>query len=250
MRAHFNRPLIDQTGDQVNTAVVRLLVAGSTTDLISEIVYSQATGGATRTNPWTITDGEVDFFLDAPARVQIGVKVGTDPEEFWDNVDVLAVSTESTHPGTGTNSTAIGTGATATGDGAIALGVGTTAGADSTTVLGYEASAAQVGAVAVGAQATATEPGAVAVGQSAVAQGTQATAVGDGAQSTWDQSTAVGTGAQTTRPGQVAVGRAADLVDIPGKAVLHSPDGTPYILAVTNDGRLYTQALAPYVVEE
>jgi hypothetical protein len=250
VRAHFNRPLIDMMGNQVNQAVVRLLVAGSTTELISAIVYSEATGSLTRTNPWNITNGEVDFFLDAPARLQLGVKVGTDPEEFWDNVDVLAVATESTHPGTGTDSTAIGNGASATGAGAMALGAGTLADADSATVIGYQASAAQAGATAIGAQASATEPGALAIGQSALAQGLQAAALGDGAQSSWDQSTAVGAGAQTTRPNQVVLGTAADLVDVPGAAVLHSPDGTPFVLAVTNDGRLYTQQLAPYEAVE
>lgn len=250
MRAHFNRPLIDMMGNQVNEAVVRLLATGSTTELISDIVYSEATGSLTRTNPWSITNGEIDFFLDAPARLQIGVKVGTDPEEFWDNVDVLAVATESTHPGTGASSTALGNGATATGLGAIALGSGSLADADSTTVIGYQASAAQAGATAIGTQASATEVGAVAIGQSALAQGLQATALGDGAQSAWDQATAVGAGARTTRPNQVALGTAADMVDIPGMAVLHSPDGTPFALAVTNDGRLYAQELAPYVAPD
>ncbi|MFD8654188.1 hypothetical protein [Streptomyces mirabilis] len=250
MRAHFNRPLIDRMGNQIDQAVVRLLVAGSTTELISAIVYSEATGSLTRTNPWNITNGEIDFFLDSPARLQLGVKVGTDPEEFWDNVDVLAVATESTHPGTGTDSTAIGNGASATGAGAVALGAGTLANADAATVIGYQASAAQAGATAIGAQASATESGAVAIGQSAVAQGLQAAALGDGAQSLWDQSTAVGAGAQTTRPKQVVLGTTDGLVDIPGLAVLHSPDGTPFTLAVTDDGRLYTQQLAPYETAE
>ncbi|MCX4799540.1 hypothetical protein OG497_37425 [Streptomyces sp. NBC_01242] len=250
MRAHFNRPLTDRMGNQIDEAVVRLLVAGSTTELISDTIYSASTGGLTRTNPWTITNGEIDFFLEAPARLQIGVKVGTFPEEFWDNVDVLAVATESTHPGTGAASTAIGSGASATGAGSMALGAGTLADADSATVIGYQASAAQAGATAIGAQASASEAGALAVGQSSLAQGLQATALGGGAQSTWDQATAVGAGAQTTRPNQVAIGTVADLVDIPGSVVLHSPDGTPFVLAVTDDGRLYTQKLAPYVQSE
>lgn len=250
MRAHFNRPLTDRMGNQVDEAVVRLLVAGSTTELIPAIVYSEATGSLTRTNPWNITNGEIDFFLDAPARLQIGITVAADPEELWDNVDVLAVATESTHPGTGTDSTAIGPGATATGVGSMALGAGTLADADSTTVVGYQASAALAGATAIGAQASAPESGALAIGRSALADGLQATALGDGAHSTWDQATAVGAGAQTTRPNQVALGTAADLVDVPGAVVLHSPDGTPFVLYVTDDGRLYTQELAPYVMAE
>ncbi|MDQ1041415.1 hypothetical protein QFZ75_007917 [Streptomyces sp. V3I8] len=250
MRAHFNRPLTDREGNQIDEAVVRLLVTGSTTELISDIVYSQATGSLTRTNPWNITNGEVDFFLDAPARLQIGVKVGADPEEFWDNVDVLAVAAESTHPGTGEGSMSIGTGAVASGTGAMALGAATLADADAVTVIGYQASGSQAGSTAIGAQASSTEAGGLAVGQSALAQGLQAAALGSGAQSVWDQATAVGAGAQTTRPNQVVLGTDVDLVDIPGAAVLHSPDGTPFLLQVADDGTLFTQQLAPYVVEE
>ncbi|MFJ4902845.1 hypothetical protein [Streptomyces sp. NPDC088727] len=250
MRAHFNRPLIDMMGNQVVEAVVRLLVSGSTTERISDIVYSEATGGLTRTNPWTITNGEIDFFLDSPSRLQIGLTVGTGQEEFWDSVDVLAVASESTHLGVGADSTSIGGGASATGVGSMALGSGALADADMATAIGYQASAVQAGSTALGTQALATESGAVAVGQSALAQGLQAVALGQGALASWDQSTAIGSGAQTNRPNQVELGTPSDFVEIPGVAVLCSPNGTPFTLAVSDDGLLYTQRLAPYVVSE
>ncbi|MEV7675137.1 hypothetical protein [Streptomyces sp. NPDC088752] len=250
MRAHFNRPLTDRMGNKVDQASVRLLVAGSTTELIPGIVYSGATGGLTRTNPWNITNGEIDFYLDAPTRLQVGVKVGADPEEFWDNIDVMAVASESQHAGAGDDSTAIGADAAASGTGALASGKGAQATGDETVSAGHESSASAAGAVAVGSQADASEAGAVSVGRSAVAQGSQATALGDGAQAPWDHSTALGAGAQTTRPNQVVVGTASEIVDVSGLLVLHSPDGSPFTVAVTDDGMLYAQPLAPYVDSE
>ncbi|WP_428957964.1 hypothetical protein [Streptomyces sp. cg35] len=245
MRAHFNRPLTDRLGNQVDEAQVRLLVQG-TTELLPDTVYAEAANGLTRTNPWNISNGEIDFFLDSPTRLQIGVKVGTDPEEFWDNVDVLAVSTDSLHPGSGANSTQVGLGATSAGSGSTGVGNGASATGDQSTAVGLMATAGADGAVAVGSQASASQPGAISIGESSLATGTQATALGGGARATFDQSTAVGAGAQVTRPNQVMLGTATDLVEIPGIGVLHSPDGTAFILAVTNEGLLYTQKLTAY----
>lgn len=245
MRAHFNRALLDEQGNRIASAQVRLLVPGSI-DLYGQTIYSDATDGGTYTNPWTTDSGEVDFYLDAPDRVRIGVQVGSAPEEFWDNIDVLGVGNDSTHPGTGADSLQIGVGADATGPRATALGQGTQAAGDQAAAFGGQSSASGAGSVAAGSQASASQPGAVAVGQSSVAQGSQSTALGAGAQARYDQSTALGAGAVTDRPNQVAVGTNADLVDILGTAVLHSPNGTPFVLKVTDGGMLYTQQLAAY----
>jgi hypothetical protein len=246
VRAHFNRALQDLQGNQVPTATVRLLAPGGTS-LYGQTIYADATGGTTRTNPWTTTTGEVDFYLDAPDRVRIGVQVGTDPEEFWDNVDVTAVGTDSTHPGPGDLSLQIGVGAAATGVHSTALGQGTQATADSSVALGEQAVASQVGALAAGSQADATAAGAVALGQSALAQGSQSTAVGAVARAMYNHSTAVGAGAQTDRPNQVVIGTAADIAFIPGGIALQSPNGSTFLLSVTDDGMLYTQQMPTYV---
>lgn len=245
MRAHFNRALLDTQGNQVTSAQVRILAPGGT-DLYASTIYSDVIGGSTRTNPWTATTGEIDFYLDAPDRVRIGVKVGTDPEEFWDNIDVLGIGTDSTHPGSGTQSLQIGIGAAASGLRATALGQGAQATADQATAVGEQADAVAVGAVAVGTQASASQAGALALGQSSTSQGSQSTALGGGAQANHDQSTALGAGAVTTRPHQVVLGTADDLVDVPGAVVLYSPDGTAFTLQVANDGTLSTQLLPPY----
>jgi hypothetical protein len=246
VRAHFNRALLDLQGNQVPTATVRLLVPGTTT-FYGQTIYAQATGGTTYTNPWTVTTGEVDFYLDAPDRVRIGVQVGADPEEFWDNVDVTAVNSDSTHPGSGAQSLQIGVGASATGVHATALGQGTQAIADSTVALGEQATASDIGALAAGSQSDATAPGAVAVGQSALAQGSQSTALGDAARAMFNRSVAIGAGAQTDRPHQVVIGTAADTAFFPGGIALQSPNGSTFMLGVTNEGLLYTQKLPTYV---
>jgi hypothetical protein len=248
VRAHFNRALLDLQGNRVTTpaVTVRLLVPGSTTTY-GQTIYDAATGGTTRLNPWTTTSGEVDFYLDAPDRVKIGVKVGTDPEEFWDNVDVVAVNSDSTHPGAGGQSLQIGVGAGATGVHATALGQGAQATADSTVALGEQATASYAGALAAGSQSDATAAGAVAVGQSAQAQGSQSIAVGDGAHANWNRSTAIGAGAQADRPHQVVIGTAAEIAFLPGGIALQSPSGSTFMVGVTDEGLLYTQQLPTYV---
>jgi hypothetical protein len=246
VRAHFNRALLDQQGAPVATAQVRLLVPGGT-DPYPQLIYSDATGGTTLTNPWTTTSGEVDFYLDAPDRVKIGITVGTAPEEFWDNVDVTSTGFDSTHPGSGDLSLQIGVGAAATGVHATALGQGAQATGDASTALGEQAVASQVGTVTIGSQADATQPGAAAVGQSALASGSQSAALGAAARATYNHSTAVGAGAQTDRPNQVVLGTAADTVFMPGNTALRSPNGTTFVIAVTNEGLLYAQQVPAYV---
>lgn len=247
MRAHFNRTVTDNAGNRTSNAQIRLLAPGST-DLLTDTIYSDATGGGVRTNPWTITTGDVDFYFDNPTRVKIGITVGTDPEAFWDNVDVLAVASDSSHAGPGVDSTQVGVGATSPGLGSTSLGTGAAASADQSTALGYQSSASEAGTLALGSQASSTQPGAVAAGESALAQGSQATALGAGARAMFDQSTAVGAGALVDRPNQIVLGTPADYTDVPGTGVaLHSPDGSAFMLAVTNDGGLYAQRLAAYV---
>ncbi|MFE6000317.1 hypothetical protein ACFQ6C_26210 [Streptomyces sp. NPDC056454] len=232
-------------GNQVDQAQVRLLIPGST-ELFPDMIYAEATGGATRTNPWTIDTGEVDFYLDSPSRVQIGILVSVAAEEFWNDVDVLAVNSDSSHLGVGQDSTQVGLGASSSGEGATALGGGATATAPLSTAIGRQASSEADGGLAVGAHASASQTGAIAVGRSSVSDGTQSTAVGDAARALHDRGVAIGAGAETTRPRQVMLGTAESLVQVPGIAVLHSPDGTPFVLRVTNEGGLYTQQLAPY----
>ncbi|MGW9067890.1 hypothetical protein ACWGQT_00360 [Streptomyces yangpuensis] len=246
MRAHFNRPLTDRLGNQIDEAQVRLLVPGGTAP-IPQTVYLEATGGLTRTNPWSITNGEVDFFLDNPARVQVGITVTGSPEEFWDNIDVLAVNADSTHVGGGADSTQVGLSAVSAGAGGTSLGKSASASGDHATALGKESLASAAGAVASGAHSEATQPGAIAVGESSVSSGSQSLALGTGARAPYNRSAAIGAGAEATRPEQIMLGTPTNLVEIAGTTVLRSPGGHSYVLAVTDNGQLYTTPLAPYV---
>ncbi|MFD7835582.1 hypothetical protein [Streptomyces sp. NPDC059761] len=246
MRAHFNRPITDRLGNQIDEAQVRLLVQGGT-EPIPQTIYVAATGGLTRTNPWTLTNGEVDFFLDDPTRLQIGITVPGSPEELWDSIDVLAVNSDSTHVGSALDSTQVGLSAVSTGIGGTSLGKAAAAAGDHATALGAESVASAAGALASGSRAEATQAGAIAIGESSVSSGSQSLALGTGARATHNRSAAIGSGAEATRPEQIMIGTPTSLVEFAGTTVLRSPGGQPFILAVADSGQLYTVPLQPYV---
>jgi len=91
MRGHYNRAIVDSEGNLILGCTIRLI--DSTTGLnITDIVYAQATGSTTKTNPFVADDGVIDFYLDAQARLRMGI---TRPEpgsaEYYiEGVDVLA----------------------------------------------------------------------------------------------------------------------------------------------------------------
>lgn len=248
MRAHFHRPVQNLAGDRIAEVSVRVLAPG-TTDPIGDVLYVDDTSGLTRTNPWVATDGEIDFYLLSPRRVRIGITVGADPEQFWEDVDVIAAETDSTHPGSGSSSTQVGVNAVASGSDSTSVGVNASASAPQTTAVGHQASATVDMAVAVGEQSGANEAGAVALGAAAVATGTQALALGNGASAPYDNSSAVGAGANTVRPNQMALGGTETLVDVTGTLVLSAPSGARFTLIVTEDGQLMTQQLPVWVPE-
>lgn len=87
-RSHYYRPITDDQGDLVANIAVRLLNPGTTTSA-GVSAYAGPTGSAVYTQPWTIANGIIDFYLEAPKRLQIGVLAPTLPEAFLDNEDVL-----------------------------------------------------------------------------------------------------------------------------------------------------------------
>ncbi|MFF7198196.1 hypothetical protein ACFZAM_31370 [Streptomyces sp. NPDC008079] len=244
MRAHFSRTVTDGAGNVVEQQMsVRVLVPGTVAP-IGSILYADGTSGTTLTNPWTVvTGGRVNFYLDQPQRVRLGITVTGGLEEFVDDVDVLAAATDSTHPGAGTDSVQVGLNAAAAGSASLAAGVEATASGNHALAIGHQTSAVDDQAVAIGEQAAATQPGAMAIGASTEAAGSQATAIGTAASATYDQSTALGSGARTTRDHQVVLGTSGDLVEVPGSYVLTSPTGNRYMITVTDDGQLMTQGL-------
>lgn len=158
-RAHISKPILDSAGNVRAGASVRVLQPGITT-AYAGILYAANQGSATRTNPFIATNGVVDFYLDTPDRVRLGVTVGMEAEVFFEDVDVLEPATPGggtfDPSGTGTDSTAVSGVSTntsvadASGDRSTAYGTSAYAPATLSTALGSDTSAEATGAISVG----------------------------------------------------------------------------------------------------
>lgn len=89
MREHFQRPLRGDTGRLLTDCTVRLLEPGTTTP-IPETIYVASTGDEARSNPWFAEEGAVDFFLDRPRVVRIGVTRASNAtvETYFEDVQI------------------------------------------------------------------------------------------------------------------------------------------------------------------
>lgn len=94
MRAHFQSTIVDNQGNVLTGASVRLCNPGST-DLISASFYLSGDGPTPSSNPFASTDGSLSVYADTPIRVRIGVSVGANPEFFYEDVDLLLPPTTS-----------------------------------------------------------------------------------------------------------------------------------------------------------
>lgn len=100
-RAHLYKPIVTTAGDIVAPVNVRVLNPGGVELLTNgdgspAVVYSGPTGEAAYVNGppsyLTFTDGIIDFYLDRPQRVRLGVTPSGQNEFFLDDVDVLSDS--------------------------------------------------------------------------------------------------------------------------------------------------------------
>lgn len=87
-RAHLNRPITDSDGNIVPNTRITVYEAGTST-LIGQPLYTQVTGSPVWDNPRTTSDGFVDFYLDRPQSVRIGLAVQGATETFIDDIPVL-----------------------------------------------------------------------------------------------------------------------------------------------------------------
>lgn len=268
-RAHCYRLIVDAVGDLQPNSVVRVLQPGTET-LIADPIYPDNDTVTPQTNPFTSVDGSIDFYVDLPQRVRLGVTRPGADEVFYDAVDLLldASSTiDQNHTGAGTSSMSIGSGALSPGAGAVALGnaaqannseataVGHTADADAqdstavgsgalstgtgATTAGKGATATATSAVAVGKLSAATANNAMALGDTSTANAVRSTALGSGASATHTHSTAVGSQGATTEAQQVRMGTPTDFLDVPNFLTLKSnPSGVKYRLYIRDDGTL------------
>lgn len=267
-RAHYYSLIQDGNGDIQPNSVVRVLQPGTET-LIADPVYVDGSTSTALSNPFVSVDGTINFYLDTPQRVRLGVtKPGFD-ETFFEDVDIMINATgtiDQTHTGTGTNSTVVGAGATSGGSGSVAMGNSSASGGAEATALGHSSNAdgqnslalgsgavttgtgataagkgavgSATNAVAAGTLSAATGNNSVALGDNAVASAQQAAALGSGASSAKTHSTAVGAGAATTEVNQVMAGTPNDFLDVPNFLTLKSPNGTKYRIYIRDDGTL------------
>lgn len=256
MRAHFIRPVTDGQGNLLPNAQISVYEPATTT-LISPVLYSTDIGNNVLTNPHVTASGLINFYLDDPVRVRIGVVQGGMPMQFFEDVDVLAAGLDALHAGTGLNSVEIGTAATSAGVASVALGPtassgGTNAAAvggassalgDYSAAIGTGTSSTGVGGTAVGREAQAGGDAAIALGRGAQTAADSAAALGDGALSAYAHSSAIGAGAETTQPNQVMLGSPSDVVEIAAGAplVLTDANGVRWTLVVSVDGALDTE---------
>lgn len=258
MRAHFTRPVTDEQGDLLPNVQVTVFDPGTTTP-ISQVLYTSDTGSNVLTNPFVSATGVIDVYLDQPARVRFGIVQGNLPMQFYEDVDVLAAGSDSQHFGAGTNSLAIGVGATSLGDSATGLGPSASATGTNSTALGQASSSVGDFSAALGQGATTQGVSALAAGRTASATGLASTALGNGAQATADSSTAlgdgatagfphstaIGAGAQTDGNNRVVLGTGSDQVVIPQGSgiVMFDSAGVQWLVTINTDGSLNTAQL-------
>lgn len=94
MRAHYSTTVVDNAGNVLSGATVRLCNPGST-DLISAAIYGSSDSPTPLTNPFSSSDGAVSVYTDLPMRVRIGISVSANPEFFLEDIDLLAPPTTS-----------------------------------------------------------------------------------------------------------------------------------------------------------
>lgn len=87
-RSHLYKPIQDAQGNLRVGAQVRVFAPGSAT-LTTVPLYEADTGTAQKNKIFTTSTGIIDFYTEEPARFRIGVKVGDEPEVFFENVDCL-----------------------------------------------------------------------------------------------------------------------------------------------------------------
>lgn len=126
-----------------------------------------------------------------------------------------------THSGTGSNSVALGTGATASATGSTAVGAPATASGTNSTAFGYNASAAGNSALAAGYNASAPTDFSLAVGSGATGSGTATawTAVGYNTNAGGVEAVAIGKSATVASDYGVAVGSGATVGAAAGSGV-------------------------------
>lgn len=80
-RAHISKVLQNPDGSVMTGASVRVLADGASTNL-ADPLYTTNAGSSTLSNPFISTDGRVEFYLNNPQRIQIGITPVGGTESF------------------------------------------------------------------------------------------------------------------------------------------------------------------------
>jgi hypothetical protein len=136
-RAHFYRPILDQMGNiQPNTSV-RLLAAGSSSGVptdLSAVVTSDPNGTAAVAHTFVSLNGILDLWTDTPMYAAVGLTPPGGAEIIIDYVAFQAPGASVS--GSGPSSVQIGDLATSSGTNSIAIGTSTQATFDDTISIG------------------------------------------------------------------------------------------------------------------
>jgi trimeric autotransporter adhesin len=211
VRAHYRAPVTDTMGDYLAGTAVTILVNGTSTP-VGLPLYVDGTSTDLLANPFITQDGTIDFYMDAPQRVDIQIAPPGETSVIIPDIDVQVSSLTTVSlvfTGTGTQSTAVGNDSTATGNQAVAYGDSSEASGQASFAAGQAASASGTSSTAVGQLATVTGNSSTALGQRATAAGQQATALGTAANAAANNSVALGGSATAGGTGAVAVGQGA-----------------------------------------
>lgn len=87
-RAHVYRRITDSDGNIVPNTTVTIYEAG-TTQLLAQTLWQNDVGSQAIPNPFVTSNGYLEFFLDVPKSVRVGLVVQGSTETFIDDVPVL-----------------------------------------------------------------------------------------------------------------------------------------------------------------
>jgi hypothetical protein len=91
-RAHLYKVLQNGNGSVMLGATVRVLQKNSTTPL-TDTLYTSESGTGTLANPFISSDGRIEFYLNEPRRIRLGI-TPAGGSEFFHTTDVMAPADE------------------------------------------------------------------------------------------------------------------------------------------------------------
>ena len=159
-------------------------------------------GGKSITGKLRVSNGQIEFGLDAVANGANTIAIGNGAKTGTDNSSAYGYSANAD----GASSLALGSNTTAGGEGSVAVGVDAVSSVANTTALGYGATSSQTGATSIGYSAIANSTNTSSLGYNAKATASGATSLGYGSETQGSYGVSVGAGAKASGDYGVALG--------------------------------------------